>query len=197
MYPTLRSSIDPDLLFTPFAVSSVRLFVTQFANKSHPNVVAFHPHLKLRSAVETCYSPSICNAIRQFVTQFANKSHPNVVDSHPDPQSSCPTLRSSADTCFSSLFCIEIRSFAVIHCANQSHPHAVAFHPASRTRTHARACTRTYARARDIYADAASNDFTLPSSNRAALRLSFSIIGPPGVPLTPPVRQNPLSDPKV
>ena len=185
----------PRLAFHPqYAVSSVRLFVTQFANKSHPNVVDSHPHLKLRSAVETCYSPSICNAIRQFVTQFANKSHPNVVDSHPDPQSSCPTLRSSLDTCFSPLFCNAIRSFvAKFH----SHPHAVAFHPASRTRTHARACTRTYARARDIYADAASNDFTLPSSNRAALPLSFSIIGPPGVTQTPPVRQNPLSDPKV
>ena len=93
------------------------------------------------------------------------------------------------------LFCSVIRSFVAQF---QSHPHAVAFHPAyARARTHARACTRTYARARDIYADAASNDFTLPSSNRAALPLSFSIIGPPGVTQTPPVRQNPLSDPKV
>ena len=93
--------------------------------------------------------------------------------------------------------CTVIRSFAVIHCANQSNPHAVAFHPASCTRTHAHACTRTYAPARDIYPDAASNDFTLPSSNRAALRLSFSIIGPPGVTHYPPVRQNPLSDPNI
>ena len=167
----------------------------KFANKSHPNVVDSHPHLKLRSAVETCYSPSICNAIRQFVTQFANKSHPNVVDSHPDPQSSCPTLRSSLDTCFPPSFAVS--SVRLQPNFTLTHTQLLSTQLHARTRTHARACTRTYARARDIYADAASNDFTLPSSNRAALPLSFSIIGPPGVPLTPPVRQNPLSDPKV
>ena len=108
--------------------------------------------------------------------------------------SSCPTLRTSVNTCFSPSFALK-SVHLLFSTAQINHTHTQLLS----TQLHAR--TRMYAHirahARDIYADAASNDFTLPSSNRAALRLSFSIIVPPACPTTPTVRQNPLSDPKV
>ena len=120
-------------------------FLMKFANKSHPNVVDSHPHLKLRSAVETCYSPSICNAIRLFVTQFANKSHPNVVDSHPDPQSSCPTLRSSLDTCFPPSFAVS--SVRLYPNFTLTHTQLLSTQLHARARTHAHVRAHTHARA--------------------------------------------------
>ena len=100
-------------------------------------------------------------------------------------------LRSSVDTCFPPSLSSVIRSFAVIHFSNKSHSNTVAFHPPLRTHARTRMYAHICARARDIYPDAASNDFTLPSSNRAALRLSFSIIRPPGVTHYPPCTPEP------